>query len=101
MNQMPKGDYTDQLRQFIMDQQQRQQQQPSPVQMFAQAFGYNPGAPQTAAQGYGQLAAGIGSGLASYTHQGAQFPPAPGGGTPSFATGLANFFTGRNNGGLK
>lgn len=56
--------------------------------------------PTTAAGGFAQLAAGIGMGLNRYQQQGQQFPTAPGGGAPSFATTLGNFFTGRNNGGL-
>ncbi len=55
---------------------------------------------QNANEGWGQLAAGIGLGLSKYQEQGKAFPAAPGGGQPSFMTGLANFFTGRNNGGL-
>lgn len=56
--------------------------------------------PTTALGGVAQLAAGLGRGLYNYSQQGQQFPTAPGGGAPSFATTLGNFFTGRNNGGL-
>lgn len=56
---------------------------------------------QNVSQGVGQMAAGLGLGLAKFTQQNSAFPPAPGGAKPSLATGLANFFTGRNNGGLK
>jgi hypothetical protein len=55
---------------------------------------------QTAAQGFGQLATGIGMGLSKYQDKGEAFPIAPGGAAPSAMTGLANFFTRRNNGGL-
>ena len=56
--------------------------------------------PTTALGGVAQLAAGIGMGLHNFQQQGKQFPDAPGGASPSFGTSLANFFTGRNNGGL-
>ena len=69
------------------------------AQQFAQQMMGQPA--QNAVQGYGQLATGIGMGLANYQKQGEQFPAAPGGGDPSLMTGLANFLTGRNNGGLK
>jgi hypothetical protein len=55
---------------------------------------------QNTAQGVGQLVAGIGLGLSNYKKKGQQFPTAPGGAAPSFGTSLANFFTGRQNGGL-
>jgi hypothetical protein len=55
---------------------------------------------QNVTQGVGQLAAGIGLGLANYQKQGQSFPTAPGGAAPSFGTQIANFFTGRANGGL-
>jgi hypothetical protein len=56
--------------------------------------------PTTAAGGFAKLATGIGMGINNYQQQGKQFPTAPGGAAPSFATTLGNFFTGRNNGGL-
>jgi hypothetical protein len=56
--------------------------------------------PTTAAGGFAKLATGIGIGLNDYRQQGQQFPTAPGGAAPSFATTLGNFFTGRSNGGL-
>lgn len=72
------------------------------AQQFAQQMIGQPA--QTAAQGYGQLAAGIGMGLANYAkgyqEQGKQFPDAPGGAQPTFMNNLANFFTGRKTGGL-
>lgn len=74
---------------------QRRQQY---AQQFAERMIGQPA--QTAAQGYGQLAAGIGMGLAKYQERGEQFPEAPGGAKPSFMNNLANFFTNRNNGGL-
>lgn len=77
-------------------QDQRRQQM---VQQFANQIMAQPA--QTAAVGAGQLATGIGMGLMNYNQkQNEAFPQAPGGAKPSLMTGLANFFTGRNNGGL-
>ncbi|QRY69170.1 hypothetical protein JVX98_13195 [Ensifer sp. PDNC004] len=53
--------------------------------------------PQTIGGGAGMLGAGIAAGLAN---RNATFPTAPGGAKPSFATGLANFFSANRNGGL-
>ena len=53
--------------------------------------------PQTIGGGAGMLGAGIAAGLGK---RNAAFPTAPGGATPSFGTGLANFLTGNRNGGL-
>lgn len=90
-----------------------QQSQPmTPQAMFGQLYPNQKTAQQLAqqmiaqpaqniAQGIGQMAAGAGLGLAKFNQQASAFPAAPGGATPSLATGLANFFTGRNNGGLK
>ncbi len=55
---------------------------------------------QFVAQGVGQLATGVGMGLQKYAKQSEAFPTAPGGAGPSAMTGLVNFFTRRNNGGL-
>ncbi|OQP87576.1 hypothetical protein BTR14_03125 [Rhizobium rhizosphaerae] len=78
-------DQRQQLEQMLTQRLMGQQQQPAPT---------------TALGGVAQLAAGIGKGLYNYQQQGKQFPDAPGGASPSFGTSLANFFTGRNNGGL-
>ncbi|MEH3109032.1 MAG: hypothetical protein PGN22_02875 [Agrobacterium cavarae] len=88
------------------------QQQATPQAAFGQLFPNQKTAQQLAQQmlaqpaqnvahGIGQMAAGAGLGLAKFNQQGSAFPSAPGGATSNFATGLANFFTGRNNGGLK
>lgn len=53
--------------------------------------------PQNIGGGMGMLGAGLAAG---FTKQNTQFPAAPGGAKPSFATGLANFFTRGKNGGL-
>ncbi|MGE7367909.1 hypothetical protein ACQKKX_02410 [Neorhizobium sp. NPDC001467] len=53
---------------------------------------------QTVGQGMGQLATGLGTGLAKF--QADKFPKAPGGAKPSPLTGLMNLFTFGNNGGL-
>lgn len=74
---------------------QRRQQM---AQKFAQQLIGQP--TQGVAHGIGQLIAGAGLGLAKYRDEGQQFPAAPGGAQPSFASALGNFFTGRNNGGL-
>ncbi|EUB95878.1 hypothetical protein PMI07_002366 [Rhizobium sp. CF080] len=55
---------------------------------------------QNVPQGASQLAAGIGMGLANWQKKDASFPTAPGGADPSLMTGLANFLSGRKNGGL-
>lgn len=55
---------------------------------------------QNVPQGASQLAAGLGMGLANWQKKGEAFPTAPGGADPSLMTGLANFFSGRKNGGL-
>ncbi len=68
------------------------------AQQFAMSMLGHPA--QNAAEGWGQMAAGIGLGLSKFRDQNKAFPAAPGGGQPSFMTGLANFFTGRHNGGL-
>jgi hypothetical protein len=83
----------------------QQQQQPSAAdrrQMMATQMAQSIlGQPaQNMTQGISQLAAGIGLGLSNYQKTGQQFPKAPGGASPSFGTSLANFFTGRHNGGL-
>lgn len=54
--------------------------------------------PQTVGGGMGMLGAGLAAGFAK---RGAAFPAAPGGAQPSMMTGLANFFTGNRNGGLR
>lgn len=53
--------------------------------------------PQTVGGGLNMLGAGIAE---NFANRNAAFPSAPGGAKPSFATGLANFFTGGRNGGL-
>lgn len=76
--------------------EQRRQQM---MQQFAQQIVGQP--TQNVAQGVGQMIAGAGLGLSKFNQQqSAAFPQAPGGAKPSIMTGLANFFTGRNNGGL-
>ena len=52
---------------------------------------------QNMGEGLGQLMAGL---SLRYDRQNSAFPPAPGGASPSFMTGLKNFFTMNNNGGL-
>lgn len=70
-------------------------------QMAAQLAQQIMGQPaQNVPQGAGQLAAGLGMGLANWQTKDAAFPTAPGGTDPSMMTGLANFFSGRKNGGL-
>lgn len=69
------------------------------MQQFAQQIVGQP--TQSVAQGVGQVIAGAGLGLSKFNQQqNTAFPQAPGGAKPSIMTGLANFFTGRNNGGL-
>lgn len=104
MNQMQPNGYDDPMARYayMQVQQQRPPQQGGTQQMAQQFAQQMMGQPaQNAVQGYGQLATGIGMGLANYQKQGEQFPVAPGGGDPSLMTGLANFFSARNNGGLK
>lgn len=78
-------------------------QQPTAEQARRQALMQNIAAQMTGqgaqnvGQGAGQLMAGLAQGLS----RGQQpFPTAPGNARPSLMTGLANFFTGRQNGGL-
>lgn len=54
--------------------------------------------PQTVGGGMGMLGAGLAAGFAK---RNGAFPAVPGGANPSLATGLANFFTGNRNGGLR
>lgn len=70
-------------------------------QMAAQLAQQIMGQPaQNVPQGASQLAAGLGVGLANWQKKADAFPTAPGGADPSMLTGLANFFSGRKNGGL-
>jgi hypothetical protein len=55
------------------------------------------GPAQNVGQGIGQLMSGVALNIAK---RDAAFPQAPGGGQPSFMTGLRNLFSGGNNGGL-
>ena len=64
-------------------------------QLEAMITGQGPA--QNVDQGIGQMMSGAALGIAK---RNAAFPQAPGGGAPSFGTGLMNFFTGGRNGGL-
>lgn len=78
-----------------LQQQPLNQRQQLVNRIQAQIMGQGPA--QNVGEGLGQIMSGVALNIAK---RNAAFPEAPGGGSPSFGTGLMNFFTGGRNGGL-